>query len=114
MNLEQVREYVPKEVRSGKTTTLVEGPEELLPRFHEVADDGHTVKLARALLLAQRITRPYLERKERPEWLRIVDDQTWLKAHYILLDASENQPEERHWVRDIGFDDAWNNIPRDA
>ncbi|KAF4978016.1 hypothetical protein FZEAL_5541 [Fusarium zealandicum] len=98
---DEIRNYTPKDGNK-----LVDKPEELFPRFHKIVDDGHTVKLARALTLAQRVSKPF----EDKEWARIKGDEAWLKAVYLLLDGNENA--ETMWVRAAGFDDAWEEIPR--
>ena len=88
--------------------TLVSKPEELLPRFHAIRDDGHTVKVARAMLLAQRLSQKYADRP----WIRIKDDDMWLKIHYCLLEGTESTGEEGRWVRTAGFEEAWKSVPK--
>ncbi|RBR15124.1 uncharacterized protein FIESC28_07440 [Fusarium coffeatum] len=99
-----LREYEPKD-----GDKLVDKAEDLFPRIHKIMDDGHTVKLARALMLAQRVTKPYQDR----EWVRIKDDE-WLKAVYVLMDANEEADSQggTMWVRSAGFDEAWEEIPK--
>ncbi|KAL2676747.1 hypothetical protein Neosp_010512 [[Neocosmospora] mangrovei] len=94
-----LREYTP---RDGK---LADKMEDLLPRIHKIVDDGHTVKLARALILAKRTTEPF----EDKEWVKIKGDD-WLRAMHLLLDANENGG--TMWVRGAGFDQAWDGIPK--
>lgn len=96
-----ISNYLPKD-----GTELVSKPEELLPRFQKIMDDGHTIKLVRAMLLAQRISEKYKGRS----WVRFVDDDMWLKAHYMLLDGTESH--DTRWVRAAGFDGAWKNMPK--
>ncbi|KAF4959830.1 hypothetical protein FGADI_1333 [Fusarium gaditjirri] len=100
-----LRGYKPKD-----GDNLVGKPEELFPRIHKVVDDGHTVKLARALMLAQRITKPY----ENKDWVKIKGDDEWLRAVYLLLDANEEADRQggTMWVRSSGFDEAWEEIPK--
>ncbi|KHN94618.1 uncharacterized protein MAM_07524 [Metarhizium album ARSEF 1941] len=85
---------------------LVRRPEDLLPRYHGIIDDGHVIKAARSLLLAQRVSRKWAGKA----WIRIAQDQDWLKAHYMLLKSVEGQ--EPPWVRSAGFDEAWSAVPR--
>ncbi|KAF7546441.1 hypothetical protein G7Z17_g8437 [Cylindrodendrum hubeiense] len=99
---ESLFSYMPKDASS-----LVLRPEELLSRIHTIIDDGHTVKLSRALLLAQRVSKPY---EGRP-WIRIPDNDAWLKAQYLLLDGNEHW--EVKWVRAGGFEEAWEEIPKE-
>lgn len=79
--------------------------EDLLPRYHAVADDGHAVKAARALLLAQRVSRRWAGRP----WVRLRDDADWRGAHCMLLRGVEG--DEPLWVRGAGFDQAWEGVP---
>ena len=112
LNMEPIRAYVPNDVRSGNKS-LVSKPEDLLHRFHATPDDGHTIKTVRALLLAQRLTAKYLDKQPRPAWLRVTDDEAWLKMHYALLDAVEGIPQnESRFVRSAGFDEAWTDVPK--
>jgi hypothetical protein len=102
--MDLLREYKPKD-----GDKLVDNPEDLFPRIHKIMDDGHTVKLARALMLAQRVTEPYQDK----DWVRIKDDE-WLKAVYVLMDANEEADSQggTMWVRSAGFDEAWEEIPK--
>lgn len=97
---QSIRAYTPKDAE------LVSKPEELLPRMRMIIDDGHTIKLVRALLIAQEVSKKYADRP----WLRIQDDEVWLKIHYLLLDGNEKI--EPRWVRSAGFEEAWNEIPK--
>ncbi|GJN86044.1 hypothetical protein PLIIFM63780_009621 [Purpureocillium lilacinum] len=97
--------YTPK----GETdSTLVTQARDLLPRFHTVVDDGHTIKAARALLLAQQASRPY-EGKGKA-WMRIEGEEAWTKVMYMLLRSVEG--EEYEWVRSAGFKEAWEGMPK--
>lgn len=89
-----------------KDTSLVSDPRDLLPRFHALPDDGHAVKVARALLIAHDQTKKYPGR----DWARFRTDDEWLKAHYVLLDSTEGAADK--WVRSAGFDEAWKNVPK--
>lgn len=100
LRLDSINQYKPKD------EALVSKPEDLLPRFHDILDDGHLIKLVRALLIAQDLSRKYAGRP----WIRIADDDTWLRAHYILLEGG--QLGEPFWVRTAGLDEAWENVPK--
>ncbi|KAH7318698.1 HypA protein [Stachybotrys elegans] len=99
LQTERIRQYKPRDEK------LVSRPEELLPRFHAIPDDGHTIKVVRALLIAQQLSLRYIGRP----WVQITDDDMWLKIHYILLDSVEGY--EDRWVRSAGFEEAWEGIP---
>ncbi|KAM3557715.1 hypothetical protein MY1884_004373 [Beauveria asiatica] len=88
LNVHALRRYVPNDIRTSRARAMAASPEELLPRLHAVADDGHVIKVVRAFLLAQRASKPYLDRAQRPAWTRLADDETWLKAHYALLEST--------------------------
>jgi hypothetical protein len=101
LRLDAIKSFVPEETSAAK-------PADLLPRFHEIIDDGHTIKVVRALLIAQELSRKYAGRP----WIRIADDDTWLKAHQILLQSTEGPQEPALWVRSAGFDEAWEKVPK--
>lgn len=83
----------------------VHDPKQLLPIFHQVVDDGHIIKLARALLIAQEASQEFVGKP----WIRIGDNQMWLNVHYMLLDGIQGP--NGVWVRSAGFDEAWKDIP---
>ncbi|KAM4056057.1 oxidoreductase AflY [Hirsutella rhossiliensis] len=83
------------------------GGSHLVPRFHRVVDDGHTIKVVRALLLAQRESQAW---PGRP-WIRIADDDAWRRVMHLLLASVEGKPAQL-WVRSAGFDEAWKDIPK--
>lgn len=93
-----LKSYKPKDAQ------LVSKPQDLLPRFHALPDDGHTIKVVRALLIAQQESGKYAGRP----WLRIKEDD-WLRIHYMLLDGVEGQSSQ--WVRSAGFEEAWKEVP---
>ncbi|KAF4951993.1 hypothetical protein FGADI_7109 [Fusarium gaditjirri] len=97
LQIESVANYTPHD------SPLVGSAEELLPRFHDKPDDGHAIKVARALVLAQHNSQQY---RNRP-WIRIKDDATWLKAMYVLLDSTILVHSGFPWVRSAGWDEAW-------
>lgn len=92
---------------SGKKQLITNA--DLLPRFFPVEDDGHTIKLARAVLVAQDVMGKYADK----DWLKIKGDDAWLKLMYTVLDATVDPAGER-WVRGTGFDEAWEHIPARA
>ncbi|KID77513.1 hypothetical protein MBR_03832, partial [Metarhizium brunneum ARSEF 3297] len=91
--------------RDTNSDVLAARAEDLLPRYHAVADDGHAIKAARALLLAQRVSRRWAGRP----WVRLRDDADWRGAHCMLLRGVEG--DEPLWVRGAGFDQAWEGVP---
>ncbi|KAL7931253.1 hypothetical protein V8C35DRAFT_310812 [Trichoderma chlorosporum] len=106
LRLDELKSFTPKD-NSGISAKK---PEDLLPRFHGILDDGHTIKVVRALFLARELS----EKFAGAPWVRIADDQTWLKAHQVLLESTEGPQEPSLWVRSAGFEDAWQNVPKAA
>ena len=100
LHIDVVDNYVPKD------KYLVSNPRELLPRFHAIRDDGHTVKVARSFLIAQEASEKY----PSAPWIRFRSNSTWLKAHYLLLDSTEAY--ETRWIFSAGFDEQWNDVPQ--
>lgn len=81
-------------------------PIDLLPRFFPIEDDGHSIKLARAVLVA----RDALEKYALADWVRIRGHDPWLRLMYTVLDATVD-PAGVRWVRGTGFEDAWGEVP---
>jgi hypothetical protein len=71
--------------------------------MHATADDGHAIKLARALVVCQQISKKF---EDRP-WVKIKGEQTWLKLMYLVLDSVENKGDGNQWIRSAGFEEAW-------
>ncbi|KAK2057899.1 HypA protein [Colletotrichum caudatum] len=103
LRLDQVRSYRPKDKDQGRE--LVSKPSGLLPRFHAIPDDGHTIKVARALGICQELSSRY---GDRP-WVRIRGGDEWLGLSYMLLDGTEHS--ETRWVRSAAFEEAWKDVP---
>ncbi|KAH0522217.1 hypothetical protein TsFJ059_006102 [Trichoderma semiorbis] len=106
LRLDALKSFTPKD----SAVAAVTKPEDLLSRFHEILDDGHTIKVVRAFFIAQKLSQKFADRP----WIRIKDDETWLKMHQVLLQSTEGPQEPSLWVRSAGFDDAWQNVPKEA
>ncbi|KAG6028781.1 hypothetical protein E4U41_000584 [Claviceps citrina] len=100
LSMSSIRAYTPEALAQ------VSSPVDILPKFHEISDDGHSIKVVRSLFLAQDVSRGW---SGRP-WIRLVGDEDWLKAHYMLLKGVQGQ--EMRWVFGAGFQDAWKDVPR--
>ncbi|KAL0944014.1 HypA protein [Colletotrichum truncatum] len=94
-----IKSYVPKDKDQKKQ--IVSKVTDLLPRFHKIPDDGHTIKLVRALGICRELSAKY---SEKP-WIKIKSDDEWLKLYYSVLDGSEDT--ETRWVRSTGLEEAW-------
>ncbi|KAK1990808.1 HypA protein [Colletotrichum falcatum] len=103
LRLDGVRSYRPRDADRGRE--LVSEPSDLLPRFHAVPDDGHTIKVARALGICRELSSRYADRP----WVQIRGDDEWLRLSYMLLDGTEHS--ETRWVRSAGFEEAWKDVP---
>lgn len=103
LSVHAIKKYAPL-----ADTSPVAAPEDLLPRFHQVRDDGHTIKAVRALLVARRLSEEHKESR----WIRISGDDVWINALYMLLDGSDTKLGTRkNWVRSAGFEEAWKDVP---
>ncbi|KDN63118.1 putative HypA protein [Colletotrichum sublineola] len=103
LRLDEVRSYRPRDQDQGRE--LVSKTSDLLPRFHAISDDGHTIKVTRALGICQQLSSRY---GDRP-WIKISGDDEWLRLSYMLLDGTEHS--ETKWVRSAGFEEAWKDVP---
>lgn len=91
--------YTPKD--PSPVTT----PWDLLPRFYNISEDAHVIKTIRSLLIAEKVTKEWQGRS----WLRIKNAESWLNAHYVLLDG---MAKDGLWVRGAGFPEAWEGKPK--
>ncbi|KAF4120221.1 hypothetical protein GMORB2_3348 [Geosmithia morbida] len=104
--------YTPQDERDRAALLAAGGdghaqsPRDLLPRVHAIPDDGHIIKLSRALILIQERTAEFSDR----EWVRIRRDDQWLRIHYMLLRGVER--ESGHWVMSPGFKQSWRGVPK--
>lgn len=73
-----------------------------MSRLHNFAeDDGHAIKLARAAVICQEISKKYEDR----DWVKIKGDDMWTKIHHLIADSVEAPGPT--WVRTAGLDGAW-------
>ncbi|KAL5048447.1 hypothetical protein BDW71DRAFT_177695 [Aspergillus fruticulosus] len=75
-------------------------------------DDGHLVKLVRALKNGEAVCRPY-EGQTKEKGLKITGD-SWLKIGNMVIDSVRGKGEEKMWVRSTGFDEAWEDVEERA
>lgn len=73
---------------------------DLLPRMHGFVDDGHAIKLWRAVFVGRTVSAPYEDRG----WLK-VKGRLWDQVGRIIVDAVESPGPT--WVRNAGFAEAW-------
>ncbi|KAG0646521.1 Questin oxidase [Hyphodiscus hymeniophilus] len=104
--LEEIALYTPKKLEKGDA----EWPG-LFQRLFEYPDDGHAVKLARAVRNAQSVSEEY---EGKVEWDR-VKGFMWEKIGNMVVDSVEDTG--NNWVRSAGFEEAWTDFedrPREA
>lgn len=77
----------------------------IFDRAGRCEDDGHAVKLIRALAHGEDVCASYNDREEFP-----VKDGMWLQIGHMVVDSVEQKDEDR-WVRSAGFDEAWKKFP---
>ncbi|XDG02298.1 hypothetical protein ABKA04_001913 [Annulohypoxylon sp. FPYF3050] len=97
LSLDNIASYAPKQNEPGST-------DELLPRMHNLEEDGHAIKLFRAVGLGQTIVEKYDDK----DWVVIKSD-LWTKVKHLVVDSVEAAGP--HWVRSAGFGEAWGVIP---
>lgn len=101
--LEAIVSYTPKE-KPGE----IKQASDLVSRIHNLHDDGHAIKLARAAGLCQNISKKY----EDKDWMRIKGEDLWMKVHHMVVDSVEGPGP--NWVRGAGLDEMWKDVPDQA
>ncbi|KAL6719031.1 hypothetical protein ACLMJK_003266 [Lecanora helva] len=89
------------------------GWEGIYERANKHEDDGHMIKLIRALKNGEDVCKPYEGREEfkmKQDW--------FLQAAHAAMDSSSEQPMRyvQHFdiIRLVGFQEAWEKVPIDA
>jgi hypothetical protein len=105
--LEEISTYTPKRLEKGEA----EWPG-LFQRLFEFHDDGHAVKLGRAVRNGELVTKEWEEKGV--EWDK-VKGFMWEKIGNMVVDSVEDTG--RTWARSVGFEEAWveyEDRPREA
>ncbi|KAK3699520.1 hypothetical protein LTR37_016389 [Vermiconidia calcicola] len=100
IKFDEIRNYKPKQPS---------GWDGIMDRVTSFYDDGHAVKLVRALAHGQRICEKY-EGKEEYR----VKHEDWLQMGHMAIDSVEAAArfeDVPSWVRSAGFEEAWKEIP---
>ncbi|RDW74646.1 questin oxidase family protein [Aspergillus mulundensis] len=71
-------------------------------------DDGHLVKLIRALKNGEAVCTQYQGREE--ELGLKIAGESWLRIGNMVIDSVHGKGEEKMWVRSTGFDEAWEGV----
>ncbi|KAI2471894.1 hypothetical protein F4781DRAFT_385431 [Annulohypoxylon bovei var. microspora] len=93
LSLDNIASYAPR----GKEN-------ELLSRMHNLEEDGHAIKLFRAVGLGKTVSEKYGDK----DWIKIKGD-LWTKVENLVVDSVESSGP--HWVRGAGDPKAWEAIP---
>jgi hypothetical protein len=98
--LDEVTAYVPIKPEAGDA----EWPG-IFRRLSEIeSEDGHAVKLGRAVRNAQLMSEDWVRNGGNEEKMRIKGPM-WEKIGNMVVDSVEDTGE--HWVRSAGFEEAW-------
>ncbi len=76
---------------------------EIIAHLHTFPDDGHAIKLGRAVVVCRNVCKKYED--EGKDWLVVKGDDIWKNVCHLVVDSVEAPGE--HWVRSAGFDEAW-------
>jgi hypothetical protein len=96
--LEEITTYVPKRLEAGEAEW-----KGIFQRLFEYEDDGHAVKLGRAVANGEAICGKW----ESEKWAK-VKGWMWEKIGNMVIDSVED--EGKSWVRSAGFDEAWEDF----
>ncbi|CAF9922935.1 MAG: hypothetical protein HETSPECPRED_005195 [Heterodermia speciosa] len=94
--LDEIQNYKPVKPQQSSWDAVIE-------RMISHEDDGHGIKLVRAIRHGQEICKPY---DGKPSFR--VRNGMWDKLGNIAIDSVENSGDT--WVRSAGFDEAWENF----
>lgn len=85
----------------------------IIQRGLALPDDGHLVKLIRALAHGEQVSRPWEQDHERSETpLLPVKGGMWLQIANMGIDSAEAERSMiKRWVRGAGSDEAWAEVP---
>ncbi|KAI1371546.1 hypothetical protein F4677DRAFT_435517 [Hypoxylon crocopeplum] len=97
LSIDSITSYVPKDKNMGPTN-------EQLSRIHVLEDDGHAIKLFRAVNLGQKVVEKYNDK----DWVKIKGD-SWTKLSHLVVDSVESSGPR--WVRGAGEPAAWQDVP---
>lgn len=97
LSLDNISSYFPKDKNLGPAN-------EQLPRVYALNDDGHVIKLVRAVGLGQTVSEKY----EDKDWIKIKGD-SWTKVSHLVIDSVESGGPR--WVRGAGDPSAWEDVP---
>lgn len=100
LSLDQIKGYKP--MAQGPSPSIAE----VASQIHPMPDDGHAIKLARAVGICEELTKKYQDR----DWVLLKGDDTWAKIRHLVIDSLRGPGE--YWVRSAGLDEAWTEVPK--
>lgn len=104
LRTEAINDYEPRRSDCNNWSSVFD-------RALKVPDDGHVVKMIRALRHGSIISRPYEEAEEASAAFPVKGDM-WVKIANMVLDTTEDHPHTLDkWMRGPGFDQAWDIVP---
>ena len=97
--LEEIATYTPSKLEAGDAEW-----KGLFQRLTEYEDDGHAVKLGRAVANGEQVSQKY----EQEDWAK-VKGFMWEKIGNMVVDSVEDRKDkdESPWARSVGFKEAW-------
>ncbi|RYP59711.1 hypothetical protein DL770_010150 [Monosporascus sp. CRB-9-2] len=100
LSLDRIASYEPKDKGPGPAV------ERLLPRMYAFEDDGHAIKLFRAVDIGRRaISRYENNDNNNKHWVLIRGPELWDKIMHLVVDSVEAPGPT--WVRGAGDAEAW-------
>lgn len=104
LRISEIQNYVPRQSDSMNWGKIIE-------RAKKIPDDGHVVKMVRALNQGHDLCQPLEAVKNDSISLPLRDDM-WLKAANMVLDSTQDGvkvPDK--WLFGPRYDQCWNNVP---
>ena len=101
---QEITDYKPK--HSG-------GWDSIIARVKDYEDDGHAAKLIRALAHGEEYCKPFTSETEYEDTENHfpVRGDMWLQLGHMAIDSVEGEHPEGSWVRNVGFEKAWEKVP---
>ncbi|KAH7033090.1 uncharacterized protein B0I36DRAFT_361808 [Microdochium trichocladiopsis] len=106
LSLDKITSYTPK-------NPTREPDHDLVVRVHNIDhDDGHAIKLLRAVGAAKKFTEPFRRdvNSAAQLHLQLRDDAIYNKIYHLVADAVESG-ESGRWIRGAGDPEAWQDVP---
>ncbi len=98
--MSEITDYVPI-AKSSASTPKAEW-KDIFGRLFKFEDDGHAVKLGRAVRNGQLVCGKW--EGEGKKWVK-VRGEMWEKVGNMVIDSVEDTG--AHWARSVGFKEAW-------